>query len=114
MNSLDLQFFPEQLWAGFPEFSPSHKALYRIPRQGCFTSEYFECCGAIQRAIICGILNMGDDLPGRLLPSYLQRFLVLVAEVAASQSLLSGRKRKNSWQFVQPCPCAWRKSRDLS
>lgn len=42
-----------------------------------FTSEYFEFCGTIQRAGIYVILNKRESLPGQLLLSYLQYFLVL-------------------------------------
>lgn len=67
---------------------------------GMFTSEYFEFCGTIQRAGICVILNKEESLPGRLLPSYLQYFLVLWW--AAVSVTLRWKEKKNSINICNP------------
>lgn len=65
-------------WAtlGKVSWTLPHRDMYNR-HTGMFTSEYFEFCGTIQRTCICVILNKRESLPGQLLPSSLQYFLVL-------------------------------------
>lgn len=69
---------------------------------GMFTSEYFEFCGTIQRADICVILNKGESLPARLLPSYLQYFLVLWWAGCCCISYSKVEGKKNSTNMCNP------------
>lgn len=102
-------------WAtlGNVSWTLPHKDMYNT-HTGMFTSEYFEFCGAIQRAGICVILNKGGSLPGQLLPSYLQYFLVFWWAGCCCISYSKVEEKKKFYQHVQLYPHIWKRIRMLA
>lgn len=84
-------------WAtlGKVSWTLPHRDMYNR-HIGMFTSEYFKFCGTVQRAGIGVILNKGESLPGQLLPSYLQYFLVLWWAGCCYISYSKVEEKKNS------------------